>query len=436
MSDDITAVVMAGGMGTRLRPLTQGRAKPAVPFGGIYRIIDFTLSNCINSNLRRIFVLTQYKSHSLSNHLRHGWGFLSRRLDHFIDEIPAQMQLGNQWYAGTADAIRQNLSFIDRPGARMVLVLSGDHVYKMDYRLMASEHLAKHADLTVSVARIPVDEASGVYGVVEVDEHERVIGFEEKPERPKPIADSTECFASMGVYLFDRDFLIKCLRDDHEDFGSHVVPTVIESGARIYAYDFTRKNRIEEYEYRVVEGKRIRCLAERASDSDYWRDVGTIESLWCANLDLVSPTPRFNLYGEKWPLFGNPLHFPPAKFVHDSQGRRGMALNSIISDGVIISGATIRHSVVSPGVYVHSYATVENSVLLGGSMHGGIRTETMIGRFCQVRNAIIDKDVVLAAGTRIGYDRADDERRGITTCAIKGTDDYIAVVPRHARLDH
>ncbi len=434
MGWDVLAVVMAGGMGERLRPLTDVRAKPAVPFGGIYRIIDFTLSNCINSGVRQIYVLTQYKSYSLSNHLGSGWDFLPRRLDQFVDEIPAQMQLGDAWYKGTADAIRQNVGFIRRTAPRLVLVLSGDHIYKMDYAAMCRFHDEKKAALTVSVVRVPAEVARGAYGVLEVDADYRIVGFEEKPARPKTLPGTDDCLASMGIYAFSTDVLRASLENDFEDFGKHVIPALVSSGQAVYAYDFTTLNTLSDFEYTSRDGYRAKHMVQRSSDSDYWRDVGTLDSLWSANLDLVATSPRFNLYGERWPIFNCPQHFPPAKFVHEMPGRVGQALNSVVSDGVIVSGGTVRHSVVGPGTHINSFALVESSVLMGGDLHGGLVKETSIGRACRVRNAIVDKSVTLSEGTVIGYDRAEDELRGLKTQTIAGTDDYVVVVGKGTKL--
>ncbi len=430
MSEGTVAVIMAGGMGERLRPLTDVRAKPAVPFGGVYRIIDFSLSNCINSGIRRIFVLTQYKSHSLSNHLKAGWNFLSRRLGQFIDEVPAQMQMGDQWYKGTADAIRQNMGLIERNDASRVLVLAGDHIYKMDYRIMEHFHAERGACMTVGAVRVDAELARESYGVIETDASGRVTGFEEKPREPRTIPGTNQCFASMGIYLFEAEVLPECLRHHLNDFGRDIIPAMVSRGQPVYAFDFSEHNRIEENEYVTANGVRTRQLVSRASDSDYWRDVGTIDSFWLANLDLVATRPKFNLYGERWPIFNNPQHFPPAKFVHDAPGRVGEAISSIVSDGVIISGASVRNSVLSAGTYIHSYTTIDSSVLLGGSIAGGSRIETSIGRNCRIKNAIIDKNVALGNGTVIGYDRAEDERRGLTTTSLPGTEDYVVVVPK------
>jgi glucose-1-phosphate adenylyltransferase len=432
---DTVAVVMAGGMGERLKPLTDVRAKPAVPFGGIYRIIDFTLSNCINSGVRRVFVLTQYKSNSLTSHLKTGWNFLSRRLDQFIDEIPAQMQMGSRWYKGTADAIRQNMTFIEENLPRLVLILSGDHIYKMDYRLMRAFHDEKEAQLSVAVLRVPAEVARGSLGVLEIDADSRIVGFEEKPKEPRCLPGTGDCLSSMGVYIFDYQALREALADgDTDDFGAHVIPSMLAAGKPVYAYDFSTKNNIEEFQYTTRDGNRVKELVPRASDCDYWRDVGTLESYWAANLDLVSAQPKFSLYSEKWALFSSPTLFPPAKFVHELHGRTGTALNSITANGVIISGATVRYSVLSPGIYVHSFATIENSVLLGGSLRGGLITETSIGRRSRIRNAIIDKNVHLHSDTVIGYDREQDERRGLKTVSLTNSGDYIVVVAKDASL--
>jgi glucose-1-phosphate adenylyltransferase len=427
---EVITVIMAGGMGERLKPLTRVRTKPAVPFGGIYRIIDFTLSNCVNSDLRQIYVLTQYKSHSLGNHLRSGWDFLSRRLGQFIDVIPAQMQTGSSWYRGTADAIRQNMSFLRLGRPEMVLILSGDHIYKMDYRLMLRFHRERRAALTVSAVRVPLDEARGQLGVLRVDGDGRVVGFEEKPAAPAEIAGTGMCLASMGIYVFDYDTLEGGLADDRLDFGKDVIPHMIKGGEDVYAFDFSRDNVLPEYEYITEGGQRIKTRVERASDAGYWRDVGTIPSFWTANLDLVAPRPRFNLYSELWPLFCFPQHSPPVKFVHEGDGRTGRALNSVVSDGVIVSGALVRNSVLSPGVYIHSFSVVESSVLLGGTLSGGEHDETQIGRHSRIRNAVIDKNVRLSEGTQIGFDREEDRRRGLTVTDIPGSDDYVVTVPK------
>jgi glucose-1-phosphate adenylyltransferase len=433
MAQRVLAVVMAGGMGERLRPLTEIRTKPAVPFGAIYRIIDFTLSNCINSDVRQILVLTQYKSHSLSRHLTQGFSFLSPRLDEFIEEVPAQMQSGNHWYKGTADAIRQNLHFIDSVSADHVLILAGDHIYKMDYRLLHKFHDEREARLTVSVIRVPAAEAAGQFGVLEVDHTGRIIGFEEKPEHPKCIPGTTDCLASMGIYMFENQALHHWLDNDLLDFGKDVIPGMVAADEPVYAFDFSALNQIEDYIVESTKEQRVKrlCLTE---DAGYWRDVGTLDSFWQANLDLVAVKPPFSLYGERWPIFRAPTFFPPAKFVHEEQGRTGMAVRSIVAEGVVISGGLVRNSVVGAGTFVQSYALVEASVIFGGEVHRELVLETSIGRHCRIRNAILDRHVTLQEGTIIGYDRADDERRGLKTASIPGSDAYVVAVGRDTVL--
>ncbi len=429
MAERTLAVIMAGGMGERLRPLTDVRAKPAVPFGAIFRIIDFTLSNCINSEIRQILVLTQYKSRSLSRHLSTGFNFLSQRLDEFIEEIPAQMQLGNQWYKGTADAIRQNLGFINSVASEHVLVLAGDHIYKMDYRLLRKYHLEHAAGLTVSVIRVPAAMAAGKYGVLEVDEVGRIIGFEEKPREPKCIPGTDQCMASMGIYIFRTDTLHKWLDNDLVDFGKDVIPAMVSAGEPVYAFDFSTLNQIEDYVVVSREGMWQKEL-RRTEDSGYWRDVGSLDSYWQANIDLVSAKPPFSLYGERWPFFRCPTFFPPAKFVHEAGARTGMAVNSMVAEGVIVSGSLIRASVLGGGTIVHSHALVEHSVLFGGTIHKERVLETSIGRHCRVRNAIVDRNVTLREGTMIGYDRVEDEARGLKTQPITGSSEYVVAVGR------
>ena len=429
MAQRVLAVVMAGGMGERLRPLTEIRTKPAVPFGAIYRIIDFTLSNCINSDVRQILVLTQYKSHSLSRHLTQGFSFLSPRLDEFIEEVPAQMQSGNHWYKGTADAIRQNLHFIDSVSADHVLILAGDHIYKMDYRLLHKFHDEREARLTVSVIRVPAAEAAGQFGVLEVYHTGRIIGFEEKPEHPKCIPGTTDCLASMGIYMFENQALHHWLDNDLLDFGKDVIPAMVAADEPVYAFDFSALNQIEDYIVESTKEQRVKrlCLTE---DAGYWRDVGTLDSFWQANLDLVAVKPPFSLYGERWPIFRAPTFFPPAKFVHEEEFRTGMAVRSIVAEGVVISGGLVRNSVVGAGTFIQSYALVESSVIFGGEVHRELVLETSIGRHCKIRNAILDRHVTLREGTVIGYDRGEDERRGLKTAPISGTDGYVVAVAR------
>lgn len=433
MTERTLAVIMAGGMGERLRPLTDVRAKPAVPFGAIFRIIDFTISNCINSGIRQILVLTQYKSHSLSRHLSTGFSFLSQRLDEFIEDIPAQMQLGNQWYKGTADAIRQNLAFIDSVASEHILILAGDHIYKMDYRRLRSFHLYHEAALTVSVIRVPAAVAAGQYGVLEVDATGRIVGFEEKPKEPKCIPGTTDCLASMGIYIFKNDTLHKWLDNNLVDFGKDVIPAMVNAGEAVFAFDFSMLNRIEDFIVVMDDGERRKEL-QPTDDAGYWRDVGSLDSYWQANIDLVSAKPPFSLYGERWPFFRCPTFFPPAKFVHEQGARTGMAVNSIVAEGVIVSGALVRASVLGAGTIVHSHALIEHSILFGGTIFKDRMLETSIARHCRIRNAIIDRNVTLREGTDIGYDRAEDERRGLKTQSIAGSSDYVVVVPREMVL--
>lgn len=436
MGTDLVAAIMAGGAGERLRPLTDHRAKPAVPFAGCYRIIDFTLSNCVNSMIRRIFVLTQYKSHSLSTHLRIGWSFLPERLDQFVAEVPAQMQMGDKWYKGTADAIRQNLGLFDRYSPERLLILSGDHVYKMDYRLMDEFHRSRSASASVSVVRVPADEARGRYGVLEVDENWRVVGFQEKPREPKTLPGTNDCLASMGIYIFDFATLDQALDSDHDDFGKEILPAMVADGRPVYAFDFTDRNCIRDYEMQARDERWIRTLADRTRDSSYWRDVGTIEAYWKANLDLVSPHPRFNLHAERWAIFNSPIHFPPAHCVGNGK-RSGSLVDSLVSSGVMLSGALVRESVLGPGTHVDSGTIVERSVVMGGSMREGLVDETSIGKNCRIRNAVLDKNVRIPAGTSIGYSREEDEKRGMVTYPISGSAGgegaYLTVVPSPSR---
>lgn len=389
MPEEILAIVLAGGKGTRLGPLTLHRAKPAVPFGGIYRIIDFPLSNAINSGLRKIVVLIQYKSLSLSRHLATGWGFLPLELGEYITAIPPQQRVGEQWYQGTADAIYQNINFIEDEQPSDVLVLAGDHVYKMDYRKMLDFHNAKGAEITIATTEIPVALARH-YGIMTTDEDSRVTGFEEKPENPTTMPHPKgHCMASMGIYVFRTGTLLNYLYRDSRtrsahDFGKNIIPTMIRTGAAVYAYNFVDEN---------------------TNGPKYWRDVGTIEQYWEANMGLVAVDPVLNLYDSRWPIRTYHEHFPPPKFVFAQEfdgGRMGVALDSMVSPGCIISGGRLQHSVLSRDVRVNSYARVEESVIFEG---------VNIGRHCRIRRAIIDKDVVIPAGTEIGYDLDRDRER-------------------------
>ena len=398
----VLAMVLAGGRGERLYPLTRDRAKPAVPFGAIYRIIDFTLSNCLNSEIRRIYALTQYKSISLHRHIQLGWNILSAPLGEFIEVIPAQQRIDEHWYQGTADAIFQNFYTLQQEKPDLILILSGDHVYKMDYRKMIDFHLGKNADL--SVATIGMDrQLSREFGVIEVDKDWRIIGFQEKPEEPKTIpGDPEEILASMGVYVFNTEILVRRLIEDARsdsthDFGKDIIPSMIGRD-RIFAFDFKQGDQ---------------------GGTGYWRDVGTIDAYFEANMDLISVSPQLNLYDPQWPIFTYQSPYPPAKTVLEEEGRMGTAINSIISNGCIISGGSVKRSVLSPKVMVHSYAEVEDSILLEG---------VDIGRHAKIRKAIIDKDVQIPPGMEIGYHLDEDAKR------FTVTGPGIVVVPKGIRL--
>jgi glucose-1-phosphate adenylyltransferase len=384
----IHTFVLAGGKGERLWPLTRDRAKPAVPFGGAYRIIDVTLSNCINSGIRKINVLIQYKSHSLQRHLRLGWNIFQSDLGEYIDVIPAQHRTGEHWYLGTADAIYQNLHAIQAEQPEHVLVLGGDHIYKMNYADMAAFHEAQQAAVTVGVIEMDRDQARG-FGIVEVDAQGRIIGFEEKPEHPKSIpGQPRRCFVSMGIYLFNRAFMEEALiedakrEDSTKDFGRDVIPRAAQR-VRVMAYNFKDEN-------------------HRASK--YWRDIGTIDAYYEANLDLISVSPLFNLYDREWPIRTYHEQWPPAKtvFADAATGRLGMVLDSLVCNGCIISGGRVRRSVLSPDVRVNSYADVQESILM---------EHVDVGRYAKIKRAIIDKDVVIPRHAEIGYDLAEDRKR-------------------------
>ena len=386
--EKVLTILLAGGMGERLYPLTKNRAKPAVPFGGMYRIVDFTLSNCFNSNCRRICVLTQYKSNSLARHINRGWNIMHTELGEFIEVIPPQMRVNSNWYLGTADAIYQNLYSIHQADPLEVLIVSGDHIYKMNYQKMIQQHRETEADLTIAAIEVPVNEASR-FGVFEVDSTRRVVGFEEKPEHPKPLPGHPDkALASMGVYVFNVDTLCQSVCRDADigssshDFGKDIIPRLVSTHAAVYAYDFQDENKKE---------------------AQYWRDVGTIDSYWEANMDLVSVDPHFNLYDRSWPLRTNLPTLPPAKFVFAEVGQRfGVAVDSIVSPGSIISGGMLDRCVVGPEVRVNSYSHVQESILLSGAV---------IGRNCRIRRAIVEKNVQIPEDTVVGYDLAEDAKR-------------------------
>jgi glucose-1-phosphate adenylyltransferase len=381
----VLAVILAGGAGERLYPLTRHRAKPAVPFGGIYRLVDFTLSNCLNSGCRRVLVLVQYKFQSLHRHLRYAWNMLSPELGEYVEIVPPQKRVSNDWYRGTADAVFQNLYTIVPENPNQVLVLSGDHIYKMNYARMVEEHIASGADMTVAALQVPRDEASR-FGVLEIDRDQRVVGFEEKPAEPKTVPGGRDSLVSMGVYIFQTDLLMRACQDDanrmsSHDFGKDVIPRLIEQ-CRVHAYLFVDENHKE---------------------SQYWRDVGTVESYYDATMDLAAVDPQFNLYDAEWPMRTRTPTAPPAKFVFADVGQRyGVASDSIVSPGCIISGGTVRRSVLSPNVRVCSYSDVQDAILFNG---------VEVGRHARVRNAIVEKNVVIPENETIGYDLEKDRER-------------------------
>lgn len=401
MVDKLLTLILAGGVGERLLPLTRHRTKPAVPFAGKFRLIDFTLSSCINSGISQIFVLMQYRSTSLIRHIQEGWDISSSKMGDYIYCVPAQQKVGPEWYQGTADAIRQNLDLITEKDIKYVLILSGDHVYKMDYLKMLNYHKTKNADLSISSIRFKKEEAAGTLGVLEVDQDYKLIGFEEKPMIPKVIPDAPEyAFSSMGIYIFKADSLMRILEGDLDDFGQDVIPAMLSSDYSIYAYDYYHENKIEDYVVEVGEGRRQKMLTERTRDSSYWRDVGTIDAYYEASMDLVDINPVFNLYGEKWPIRGYQRSLPPAKCVMG-----GSIFESILCNGVIISGGRVWRSILSPNVIVERNATVEESIILD---------DVIIEPAVRIRKAIIDKESIIEAGASIGYDAEKDRNNGCT----------------------
>lgn len=389
--DDILVILLAGGVGERLYPLTKERAKPAVHFGGPYRIIDFTLSNCINSGLRRIFIATQYKSLSLNRHIRMGWNVVSEELGEFIEILPPQKRVGEHWYLGTADAVYQNLYSVGREGPSHVIVLSGDHVYKMDYSKMLRFHLDCQAEATIATIEVPLTEGRR-YGIVSVDETDRVTGFQEKPSMPVAAPRTSDLsLASMGIYIFRADVLVRALEDDatrtdsQHDFGKNIIPSLIQT-APVYSYRFYDENK---------------------KAAKYWRDIGTLDAYFEASMDLCQVNPEFNLYDPEWPLRTYQPQSPPAKFVFAEEGRRcGKALDSIISGGCIISGSRVSGSVLGPNVRVHSFCDIEQSILMPGGR---------VGRHARLRRTIIDRDVLIPRGALIGFDPEEDRRRHTVT---------------------
>jgi glucose-1-phosphate adenylyltransferase len=415
--DRVLAMILAGGAGERLQPLTRERSKAAVPFGGKFRLVDFTLSNCINSGLRGIFVLTQYRSGSLHRHIQDGWGISNAGLGDFVYCIPAQQKQGQAWYQGTADAVRQNLNLIRAEDFDDILILSGDHVYKMDYRQLLNYHRTTSAGLTISAVREKKERAAGVLGVLEIDSGNKLIGFEEKPAQPKTMAEAPEwALASMGVYAFKVETLIEALTRSGDDFGKHIIPHMLGKNHNIYVYDYAKENKITDYRIEVKDGIREKRPVEKTRDSCYWKDVGTIDSYYEASLELLDVDPLFNLYGERWPLRSNARSLPPTKCILG-----GTALESMVSDGCIISGGNVRRSILSPRVIVERGAAVEESVIFDN---------VMIDPGARIKRAIVDKESRIRPGALVGYDPEADKRRGCTV-----SDKGIVVVPKSAVLE-
>jgi glucose-1-phosphate adenylyltransferase len=383
---DTLALVLAGGQGTRLKQLTRWRAKPAVPFGGKFRIIDFALSNCINSGIRCIDVLIQYKSHSLISHVQKGWSFLKSEIGEFIELIPAQQRVQDQWYAGTADAVYQNLDIIKSHRPRYVLVLAGDHIYKMDYSQMLAFHVDHNADMTVGCVEVTLDEARR-YGVMSINDEDKIIDFNEKPAEPVSVPGQPDkALASMGIYVFNTDFLCKQLERDgtdlnsSHDFGKDIIPTAIANGQHVVAYPF----------------------AGQQGTQPFWRDVGTVDAFWESNMDLIKVSPELNLYDSDWPIWTYQAQLPPAKFVFDDEDRRGMAVDSMISGGCIVSGATVRRSLIFSNVKINSFSKINDSVIL---------PEVKVGRNCRLQRVVVDEGCELPDGLVVGEDIQQDRER-------------------------
>ncbi|NUP99381.1 MAG: glucose-1-phosphate adenylyltransferase [Armatimonadetes bacterium] len=402
----MTAMLMAGGAGNRLYPLTRDRAKPAVPFGGLYRIIDFTLSNCLNSGVYRINVLTQYRSFSLHRHIREAWGPLFNLIrGEYVELVPPQQRVVGDWYRGTADAIFQNIYLLEIERPEYVLILSGDHIYRMDYARMLQAHVDSKAALTIACLEVPVPDATRL-GVLQVDDTERIIGFQEKPAEPKPVPDNPNiALASMGVYIFNTAELVKALSDDartdsSHDFGKNIIPTMVEREMPVYAYRFRDPD-----------------TGEKA----YWRDIGTLESYYDANMDLVAVEPDFNLYDQRWPIHTRIWTAPPARTIHaiEEQNRIGMALESLLSPGCVVSGGRVQRSVLSPHVRVNSFSEVSDSIIFAG---------VDVGRHAKIRRAIIDKHVKIPAGYEIGVDPELDRKR------FTVTESGLVVIPKNMIL--
>ncbi|WP_086933155.1 glucose-1-phosphate adenylyltransferase [Agarilytica rhodophyticola] len=388
LTRDTVALVLAGGRGSRLHELTDWRAKPALHFGGKFRIIDFPLSNCVNSGIRRVGILTQYKAHSLIRHVMHGWSHFKSELGEYVEILPASQRFSPNWYQGTADALFQNIDIIAEQKPKYVLVLSGDHIYKMDYGSMLASHVESGADLTVSCIEVPVEEAAGAFGVMTVDDNNRIKKFDEKPKSPTELADMPgHTLASMGNYIFNTDFLLDILQKDAQDpesehdFGKNIIPEIINTH-NVFAYRFRDHD---------------------TNQASYWRDVGTLDSFWEANMELVSPDPALNLYQDEWPIWTYQKQLPPAKFVFDDDGRRGYAVDSIVSGGCIVSGGRVKNSLLFSNVRVHSFSDMDESVIL---------PEVEIHRNVKLKRVIVDSECEIPDGMVIGYDHDHDRERG------------------------
>ncbi|ATC97109.1 glucose-1-phosphate adenylyltransferase [Pseudoalteromonas tunicata] len=409
------ALILAGGRGSRLHELTDWRAKPAVYFGGKFRIIDFPLSNCINSGIRRVGIATQYKSHSLIRHVNRAWGHFKKELGESVEILPASQRYGDEWYCGTADAVFQNMDIIRHELPKYVMILSGDHVYRMDYGALLAKHVETGADMTVCCIEVPCEEAAGTFGVMTVDNDKRVMRFDEKPADPSEIPGKAgQCLASMGNYVFNTEFLFEQLKKDSEragsgrDFGHDIIPAIIEEH-NVFAFPFS----------------------DPSHDSQpYWRDVGTLDSFWEANMELVTPEPQLDLYDARWPIWTYQEQLPPAKFIFDDDDRRGMAVDSTVSGGCIISGSTVRKSLLFSKVHIHSYCLIEEAVLLPG---------VVIGRHCKIRRAIIDRSCEVPENTVIGFDREQDQANGFRVSnkgiVLVTRDMLIAYVAKQAKRE-
>lgn len=399
---DTLTMILAGGQGERLSPLTLYRTKPSVPFGGKYRIVDFALSNCLNSGLRRIYVLTQYKSDSLSRHLYEAWNIFNPELREFIYSVPPQLKISNNWYTGTANALFQNLNLLEDDTTERVLILSGDHIYKMDYLKMLHYHMDTKADLSISSMEVPKDQASR-FGIIETSPESKVLSFVEKPENPPVIPSKPEMsYVNMGIYIFNKEIIKEVLNDmeadglNNDDFGKHIIPYMIKKGYSVYAYPFEDEN--------------------RKSGDPYWVDVGTLDSYYAANMDLISVHPVFNLYDQHWPLRTRQLQYPPAKTLSHEGERVGRVFNSLVTDGTIVSGGLVERSIIGFNVRINSYTYITDSIIFDN---------VNIGRHAHIRRAIIDKNVVVPEGTEIGFDVDEDKKR------FKVSETGIVVIPKN-----